>query len=194
VSAEIAGTRRELSRDVEELYDKVSPSRVIGRRKASMRGRATSLKDKVMGSAHSGAHSAAGTARGAAGAVSDNASGAARAVEGAAQSTVHAVETRTQGSPLAAGLVAFGAGMVVSSLIPASRAETEAARRLSQAAEEHGVADEMKAVGQDVAESIKESAAGAVDEMRSTVQESAQTVTDEGRASVRQVRDDAPGI
>ena len=31
------------------------------------------------------------------------------------------VKTKTQGNPLAAGLIAFGAGLLVSSLIPASR-------------------------------------------------------------------------
>jgi hypothetical protein len=182
MTAEIAGTRQDLSRDVDELYDKVSPSRVIERRKASMRGRVTSMKDKVMGTAQSGVH---GTA--------DTAHSAVQSVEGVAQSAVHTVESRTQGAPLAAGLIAFGAGMVVSALIPASEPEAEAARRLTEAAEDHGLVDEAKAMGQRVGESLKVSAAEAADELKATVQDSAQTLKEEGRTSAEHVRDDAPG-
>ncbi|MBM0127223.1 DUF3618 domain-containing protein [Pimelobacter simplex] len=185
MTAEIAGTRRELTRDVDELYDKVAPSRVIERRKASMRGRVTSMKERVMGTAERGAHSAATTGHSAVSAVS--------AVSDTATGAVHAVESRTQGAPLAAGLIAFGAGMVVSALVPASEAETQAARRLTEAAEDHGLVDEAKAVGQQVGDSLKESAAGAADELKASVQDSARTLQEEGRTSAGHVRDDAPG-
>ena len=178
MTAEIAGTRRELTRDVDELYDKVAPSRVIERRKASMRGRVTSMKERVMGTAERGAHSAATTGHSAVSAVS--------AASDTATGAVHAVESRTQGAPLAAGLIAFGAGMVVSALVPASEAET-------QAAEDHGLVDEAKAVGQQVGDSLKESAAGAADELKASVQDSARTLQEEGRTSAGHVRDDAPG-
>ncbi|WP_408895691.1 DUF3618 domain-containing protein [Nocardioides sp. R1-1] len=193
MTSEIAGTRQSLARDVDELYDKVSPSRVIERRKASLQGRVSLMKDKVMGTAQSGVHSTAGTAQSAVGSASATASGAVDAVEGAAQSAVHTVEARTQGAPLAAGLIAFGAGMVASALLPASSAETQAARRLGEAAQDHGLVDEAKSLGKEVGESLKESATEAVGEVKATAQDSAETVKEEGRTSAQHVREDAPG-
>ena len=49
--ADIEATRSSLTRDIDELTDKVSPSRVIDRRKEAAKGRFGSLRDKVMGSA-----------------------------------------------------------------------------------------------------------------------------------------------
>ncbi|HWJ09458.1 MAG TPA: DUF3618 domain-containing protein, partial [Nocardioides sp.] len=79
MTTEIDRTRHDLSRDVDALYDKVSPGRVVQRRKAAVRSRFSSVKDSVMGSAHDAAGSAQGSAQGAA-------YGAAQSVQGAAQS------------------------------------------------------------------------------------------------------------
>ncbi|MFB0840543.1 hypothetical protein ACETK3_21425, partial [Arthrobacter sp. E44] len=45
------------------------------------------------------------------------------------------VKAKTAGNPLAAGLIAFGAGLLVSSLIPPSQKEREAADQLKTAAQ-----------------------------------------------------------
>ena len=49
--ADIEATRASLSRDIDELTDKVSPARVMDRRKEAAKGRIGSIKDKVMGAA-----------------------------------------------------------------------------------------------------------------------------------------------
>ena len=178
MSTEIAGTRENLSRDVDALYDKVSPGRAVERRKAAVRGRVSSLRDSVMGSAQS----AGGSAQGAAGSVQDK-----------AQSAVGAVQSQTQGSPLAAGLVAFGAGMVISALIPASRAEAQAAQRLTETVKDSPVMDEAKSVGQEIGENLKQSATEAAQEVKGTAQEAAANVKDEGQAAAQSVKEEAPG-
>ncbi len=80
------------------------------------------------------------------------------------------MKTKTQGNPLAAGLIAFGAGLLVSSLIPASQKEREAADALKSAAEpftteltdaaKH-VAEGLKEPAQDAMANVKASAADA---------------------------------
>lgn len=189
MTTEIDQTRRDLSRDVDALYDKVSPARVVERRKAAVRGRVSSLRDSVMGSAQHATGSVQGAAQGAA----ESASGAASAVQHSAGDAVHAIERRTEGSPLGAGLVAFGAGMVVAALIPPSRKETELAGQLTEAVKSSPLVDEARSAGQEIGEHLRQSAGEAAQEVKQTAQEAAQQVSGEGQDAARHVRDEAPG-
>ncbi|KAA1427304.1 DUF3618 domain-containing protein [Nocardioides antri] len=189
LTGQIAETRQDLSRDVDALYDKVSPGRMVERRKEAVRGRISSLRDTVMGSAGS----AGGSAQGAAGSVRDTASNATSAVAGTAQSAVGTVQRQTQGAPLAAGMVAFGAGMVISALIPASQKEAEAAERLTEAVKDSSLADEAKSVGQEIGDNLKDKAAQAAQEVKSSAQDSAATLKEEGQSSAQNVKEEAPG-
>ena len=62
-----------------------------------------------------------------------------------------AVRRQTRGNPLAAGLIAFGAGWLVSSLLPATRREQELADQAKQVAQE-----KVQPVAQQVAAEVKE--------------------------------------
>lgn len=185
--AEIEATRADLSRNIDELGDKVSPQRVMERRTEAVKSKFGGMRDKVMGSSSGSRHSVGS----AAGSVGGSVSGAASSVGDTAQDAVHAVQSRTEGNPLAAGMAAFGLGMVISALLPASEKETAAARRTMDAAKEHGVVDEAKSLGAEVGQNLKESAKQAADEVRSTAQDSAQTVKEEGRSSAETVRGEA---
>ena len=116
IRREIEATRAELSNDVNALSDKVSPEKIVERQKKKISGAARSVKESIMGSADS----ASSTAQGAVSAVGDKVSAVGDAVSDAPS----AVKSKTRGNPLAAGLIAFGAGMLVSSLFPASEKET----------------------------------------------------------------------
>ena len=140
IRRQIEDTRRELSYDVDALNEKVNPARVVDRRVTAAKGRMTPLKEKVMGSAQDTTSSAHGMASNAAGSVQDAASSAAGAVQDAASSAVGAVQQapdavvrQTQGNPLAAGLIAFGVGWLVSSLLPASEKEKQLAQQAESA-------------------------------------------------------------
>lgn len=180
--ADIEATRTNLTRDIDELTDKVTPSRVLDRRKEAAKGRIGSLREKVMGSAGSAGGSLSGTASSATGSISGTATGA-----------LDGLESRTQGNPLAAGVVAFGAGMLISALIPASEKEAQAARKLTEVAQDQGqpLIDEAKSVGQDIASDLKESAADSAQQVQTTAQESVETVKQEGQSSARTVKDEA---
>lgn len=177
MTTEIDRTRQSLSRDVDALYDKVSPGRVVQRRKAAVQGRVSSMKEAVMGNASNAAGSAQGAAQ-----------GAAQSVQDTAGSAVHAVERRTEGAPLAAGLIAFGAGMIAAALVPATAKEAEVAGQLKDAVQDSPLADEAKAIGREVGESLKDSAAGAAQEVKQSAQDAAGHVQDEGRSSVEEVK------
>ena len=141
-------------------------------------GTASSAASSVQGAASSAASSVQGAASTAAGAVQDAASSAAGAVQDAPQ----AIRRQTRGNPLAAGLIAFGAGWLVSSLLPASRREQELADQTKQVAQE-----KVQPVLQQVAGEVKENLAGpaqdAVESVKLTAQDAKDTVAEEGRAA-----------
>jgi hypothetical protein len=178
LTSQIEDTRGRMAQDLDTLQDRVSPSAIVERRKQAARHRLSSMKEKVMGSGQN----AGGSVTSAASSVSDTASDVA--------TDAH---QRFEGAPLAAGLVAFGAGVVLASLLPASRAEAEAAHRAVDAAKEHGqpMLDEVRSAGQDMAGNLKESAAQAAQQVKQSAQESTQNVKDQGFSSPQSMRGDA---
>jgi len=188
LTREIAESRAELSRDLDALTDKVSPAQMVERRKQATRTRFRSMRERVMGSADGARQSMSS----AGGSLSGAASDAAGSVTGSAQGAVGTLERRTEGNPLAAGVIAFGAGWLVSSLLPASEKETRAAQQVVERAKEHGqpLVDEARSVGQEMGENLKESAGQAAQEVKGSAQESAQAVKQEGQSSAQTVQDD----
>jgi gas vesicle protein len=207
--ADIEATRASLSRDIDELTDKVSPARVVDRQKEAAkeaaRSRFGAVREKVMGAAPdlgavrghlpgsgSGGSSGPGVGERASGLASDVSSQVSGTVSGSASGAVDTVAARAQGNPLAAGLVAFGAGMVLSALLPASEKETRVAGRAVEAAKEHGqpVLEEARSVGQQLGADLKESAAESAAQVKDTASESVAHVKDEGQSSARTVKDE----
>jgi gas vesicle protein len=182
LNAEIAGTRQALAEDLDALQDKVSPSAVVQRRKEAMSSKMRGLGSRIMGTAHSATDNMSSAAGQSGGSVRDTASG----IAGTAQD-------RVEGSPLAAGLMAFGAGVVIAGLIPASDAEARASRKVVETAKEQGapVAEAARSAGQEMAESMRDSAGQAVQEVKETAQESAARVKDEASTSADRVRSEA---
>ena len=140
IRQQIEDTRRELSYDVDALNEKVNPARVVDRRVTAAKGRLSNIKEKVMGSAQDTTSQAHGMASNAAGSVQGAASSAADSVQSAASTAVSTVQQapdmairQTQGNPLAAGLIAFGVGWLVSSLLPASEKEKQLAQQAESA-------------------------------------------------------------
>ena len=120
-----------------------------------------------------------------------SAAGSAGAHLSDAGSTVAAapahVKTKTQGNPLAAGLIAFGAGLLVSSLIPASQKEREAADALKSAAEP--LTTELTDAAKHVAEGLKEPAQDAMENVRATAADATGHVKAEGETAAADVKD-----
>ena len=168
LTSQIEDTRQRMASDLDTLQDRVSPSAIVQRRKDS-------IKHKVMGSAD--------TAR-------QKMSAATDGVVGAGGDVASTAQERYEGAPLAAGLAAFGAGMVLAALLPASRLEAEAAHRVVESAKEHGqpLVDDARVAGQEVVDTATQSAADSAQQLKQSAQESAQTVADETRSSAEAVR------
>jgi phage-related protein len=186
IRREIEATRAELSNDVNALSDKVSPDKIVERQKTKISGAARSVKESIMGTADS----ATSSAQGAVSAVGDKVSAVGDAVSDAPS----AVKNKARGNPLAAGLIAFGAGMLVSSLFPATQKETQAAAALKEKAqplveEVTSVAKEaagnLQAPAQEALESVKSTATDAVD----TVKSEATTATDDVKGQALDAKD-----
>jgi hypothetical protein len=106
---EIEGTRRDLGRDVDALTEKVTPSRVVGRRVDRVKGGFGRFKESVMGKADSAGSTMGGTAGSAMSTVTDTAGSAASTVGDVVSSAPDRARSQTRGTPLAAGLIAFAA-------------------------------------------------------------------------------------
>ncbi|PRZ18476.1 DUF3618 domain-containing protein [Nesterenkonia sandarakina] len=115
IRADIERTRNSLSLDVDAVADKVSPSKVAQRQTEKLRSTVGGWKDSVMGSADDASSE-----------VSESAHHAASSARRAPQELKH----KTQGNPLAAGLIALGAGWLAASILPASEPEKRAAAKL----------------------------------------------------------------
>ena len=200
IRRQIEQTQRELSYDVDALNEKVNPSRVMDRRVSAAKGRFGRVRERVMGSAHDTRATAQYRTQSAVGTVQDRAQDAAESVQGAAQQAKHAVQQapdtivrQAQGNPLAAGLIAFGVGWLVSSLLPASERERQLAQQAESAVREHK--DELlapaKQAAQEVGEQLKPAAQQAVQEVKSTAQDAAQTVKQEGQSAAQDVQGQA---
>jgi gas vesicle protein len=178
LTSQIEDTRDRMAGNLDTLQDRVSPSAIVERRKQAARDRVTSVKDKVMGSAQSAKDS-----------VSSAASSASSGAAGTGSNVASTAQDQFQGAPLAAGLVAFGAGVVVASLLPASRVEAEAAHRVVETAKEHqDVLEDARSAGQQVVDNLKDSATEAAQQVKDNAQQSAETVRNEGQSSAESVR------
>jgi len=187
VRQDIEATRASLSRDVDLLAEKTSPRQVARRRW-------TAVREKVMGSAEQGRHAMSDTASSAAGTVQGKAHEAASVVQDKAHDTADAVRsapqavaTQTQGNPLAAGIIAFGVGMLAATLMPV----TEAERRAGQELKEHsgGLTDKAKDVASDLKDDLSRPARQAADEVRSTAQDAVQATKEQAQSSAQDAKD-----
>jgi hypothetical protein len=216
----IERTQVNLSTNVDALTEKVTPGRIVERRVERVRGTALRWKDRVMGSnplqsgssgwtaQGGGARDLAGqvtgsvseTASSAASSVADTASSAASSASDVASTAAGTVaeapemaRRQTQGNPLAAGLIAFGAGWLISSLLPASRREQDLVSQARDRAGELGqpVAESARQVAAEVKDNLAQPAQQAVESVRSTATDAGRTVADEGRAAAGQVQGQA---
>ena len=193
---EIEGTRASLTRDVDLLAEKTSPRQIARRRWTSVREKVMGAPDDTRGGAHSVASSvkdAAGSVKDAAGSVKDTAGSVgdtvgekAHQAGDAVRNAPHAVAQQTQGNPIAAGIIAFGVGLLAATLIPVTNAEQRAGQQLKDNSGE--LTDRVKGVAEDVGADLRSSAQDAAAHVKETAQDAAQTTKDQAASSARQTK------
>jgi gas vesicle protein len=170
IRAEIERTRNNLGYDVDALADKVNPTSIAHRQTEKVKGKFSSLKESVMGSVH------------------DAQDGASSAADGV-KDVPHKAASAAKGNALAVGLVAFGVGMLVSSLIPASDKEQELATTVKEKAAP--AVDAVKSAAQEAASNLKEPATDSLNSLKETAQDAVGTVKDEAQGAAGDVKDSA---
>jgi gas vesicle protein len=181
IRADIEATRLRLGTNVDAVADKVTPSHIVQRQTDKVREAVFGVRDKVMGAADQVTDSAQALAEGAGESVSD--------VGSAIADAPHHVAIKAQGNPIAAGLIAFGAGMLLASLIPASDKEREAADALKTAAEP--LTAELTDVARTVAQGLQGPAHEAVENVKTTAADAVNHVREEGQGGVEDVKERA---
>ncbi|WP_103352234.1 DUF3618 domain-containing protein [Amycolatopsis sp. CA-128772] len=186
IRREIEGTQRNLSTDVNALTEKVTPGRIVERRVGRMRTAFGNARDRVMGTASDQASAAGDKVGSVASAAGDRVSSAADAVGDAPAS----IRRGTRGNPLAAGLIAFGAGWLVSSLLPASEPERKLAGQATDLAREK-VAPVAQHAAEELKENLSEPVQQAAGSVKAEAADAAATVKDEARSATGDVTDRA---
>jgi hypothetical protein len=178
---ELSAKREDLSRDLEAIGDRVSPGRMVERRQAAVKMKFSDLRERAMGAKdaagehlHSGAGSTAST-------MTD-------AVSRVGETT----RARTEGNPLAVGLVAFGAGLVAATVFPATRREQQLAQQAQPALEQ--AAAKVAPAAQHVVEEIRPVAAEAVQDLRDDAKEAATHVKEEATAAAADTKQAARSV
>ncbi|MFF1558486.1 DUF3618 domain-containing protein [Streptomyces sp. NPDC058279] len=175
--------RAHLARNVDLLADRVTPRRVAQRRVGSMRRGLSGVKERVMGTAH---ETAQGLTEGT-GQVAESVADTAREAVGGLTETLQQapVQARrqTQGSPLAAGLIAFGAGLLAGGLLPTTETEERAGRQLREHGQEllEPVKQTALQAAQEVRDELREPAAEAVESVRSAAQDAVSTTQEQAK-------------
>ncbi len=157
--------------------------------------RASSAQSALGDKASSAQSAVSGAASSAQSAVTDAASSAqsavssaANTVSGAVSSAPQQLKSRTSGNPLAAGLIAFGAGMLVSSLLPSSQKELQAVEGIKENIEP--VKQQVTEMARDTAQSLQEPLQEAAQSVKATAQDAVQNVKDEGTSAASDVKQD----
>jgi uncharacterized protein YjbJ (UPF0337 family) len=180
---DIEQTRASLTRDVDLLAEKTSPSRVAKRRW-------TAVKERVMGSASQvgdSTSSAVGTVQDKASQLGDTVGEKAQDAAAAVRSAPRMVTEQTQGSPLAAGVIAFGVGMLAAGLIPVTEAERRAGQQLKENSGE--LTDRVKDVAGDMKDELTGTVQHAAREVKDTARDAAETTRAQAQDSAQQAKE-----
>jgi Protein of unknown function (DUF3618) len=202
IRADIERTRAELSDNVDALADTANPKSIAKRQANRVKNAATGAKEYIMGSPDEPSDSGSiGDARTS---VQDKATDAKYAVQEKASDAKYAlqdkasavgdavsgapaqVKQRARGNPLAAGLIAFGAGLLVSGLIPSSQKEQEAVSTLQAKAEP--LKEKATEAAKEVASNLQEPAQEAAQSLKQTATEGVQAVKEDGVSAKQDVQ------
>ena len=183
IREQIRRTQAELSSDVDALAYKASPSRVMHERTDRIRGALRGVRERVMGVASDVGDQA--------GAATSAMSEATTAVTDTAAATADRVKRAAEGNPLAAGLIVFGCAWLISSLMPSSEREQQAALAVKATVRDHAapVVDAVGEAAREVGEHLQEPLREAAESVRSTAADAVHAMKDETTSAVEGVRD-----
>jgi gas vesicle protein len=172
---DIERRRDDLGDTIDAIGDRVSPGRIIERRRNRIIGGVRSITDRLMGTMSTGTEH-----------VSDVASTVKDHISG------DAIKHQTTGAPIGAGLVAFGIGFIVAAAFPATQPEQDLAQRAHDAIEP--VTGAIAETGQHLAADLKDDATQAANDIKDTATTAATDVTDNAKHQAAATKHDASTI
>lgn len=184
IRRDIEHTQHKVSSDVDALAAKVSPSQILHRRTDQVRSVFQGAREKVMGTVADAVDTTGN-------AMASTAEQVRNATSSVTETAPRAIRQRTQGNPLAAGLIAFGLGWLVSSLLPASQPEKRLATQLKNATAEHSdaIKEQVTGMAQEMKENLREPAQQAMGSVKSTAADGVEAVKEEGKYAAQDVQD-----
>ncbi len=188
----IKALEQRLAETKESVIDRVSPKRVWERKtegvrlkledvSASITGTTTRSEEQKMRIKNRAQAKVQG--------LSEQAGDSAGALSEQAQRTPSALRERAEDYPLAAALVAVGAGFVLAKKLPPTNLERQAAQRIQS--ELQPLKQQATQVGREIGGELKQSAQGSMEEIKGRASEAAQQVKEEAQSSAAQVKDQA---
>jgi hypothetical protein len=166
-----------MSQTLNAISEKVSPTQMARRQTGRVKDRFAGIRAAVMGSAENATQSV----QGAAGATGEKAGALVQSVQQAPQ----AAKAQAQGNPLAAGLVAFGLGLLAASVIPASERERQLAAKVGETAQP--AVQQAQTVAQEVKQNLQENAQSALGEVKQAATSATQEMKDQAASSAQEV-------
>lgn len=186
--AQLDEQRSQIGHTVDQIEDRVRPGRIVRRKRGQLGMKWTEWKDQVMGNDEYGntypadaypVDDGEGRLAQTSHAVRDQASSVASSVGDAPET----VRRQTRGNPVAPGLIAFGAGLLVAALVPETRREHELVAKVQPELDKAtaAVADTGREIGAELQDSVQEAAAS----VKETATGAATETVDETRNAVR---------
>jgi len=162
--SEIEQKRSALSYDIEAIEDRVRPSRVARRRTDSIRSKFHGVREAVMGGV-------------------EGTTGSARSLADSASDVPHEVTRAARGNPLAAGVVAFGLGMLVAAVLPETPTEQELAQSMKPQVDraKESLTATLRDDASEIVENVRPGVESKLDELQSSAKDSAQRVQETAR-------------
>lgn len=185
IRAQIEDTRASLSDNVDALAYEANPAHIAQRQVQKVKAKGSRLLDRILGTAEDVRDAAADKLHQASDAVTGAASDAGDTVSNLPATT----KAQAQGNPLAAGLVAFGIGLLIAAAIPPSNKEQELAGTLKEKAQP--LVDQVTDAAKEVADNLAQPATEALESLKGTATEAVENVKAEGSAAVLDVQDTA---
>jgi hypothetical protein len=166
--------RESISATVDEIENRISPSRIAARRTYRMKRTVVDWKDRLMGNdepdypwnrsmASSGMYQ---------GYESEH-----HGLRETAQHAPEAIRRQTQGNPFAAGVIALGAGWLTASLLPETRSERRVMQKIQPGLES-------------AARTVRDEASELAGELREPAKQAVGEVTERGREAGEQLAAD----
>jgi len=192
LKSDIAQRREQMGDTLDAIGDRVSPGQIAGRQKALMRRRVTGWRYSIMGQpdqpsyGYSSGSYASGTDE------DQDSPGLTDRIQDRAQAVTDAPQAarrQAQGNPMAAGLIAFGAGLLIATVLPESETEQQAVQQVQPKLEQ--AASQAGEIGQQVADTAKQSAQEHGQELKGSVTDAAQQVKQEASGAAQEVKDHA---